>query len=49
MYIDSLTIAGLIVFAIALGVFIHACLMHDCGTGYRDYRDADNGEHHYKL
>lgn len=31
MYIDSLTITALVVFVIALGLFIRFCLMSECG------------------
>lgn len=48
MYIDSLTIAALVVIAVALGLFIGVCFVHNCGSGFRDYRDADTGQRHYK-
>jgi hypothetical protein len=49
MCIDSLTITAIVVFVVALALFISNCLMKDCGSGYRDIADSDNGEHHYKV
>jgi len=49
MYIDSLTVAGIIVVAIALGLFIRNCLLKDCGSGCEKIADCDTGTRHYKL
>ncbi len=49
MYIDSLTITGMVVFVIALAMFIRNCVMKDCGSGCRDIENCDDGERHYKV
>lgn len=49
MYIDGLTIAAIVVFVVALAMFIRNCLMKDCGSGCPDIADCDNGERHYKV
>lgn len=49
MYIDAFTIAAIVVFVIALAMFIKGCVMKDCGPGYRDINDFDNDERHYKI
>ena len=49
MYIDSLTITGIIVVTIALGLFIRHCLVKDCGSGCEKIEDCDKGTLHYKL
>jgi hypothetical protein len=46
MYIDGLTIAAMVVVAVALGMFIRGCIVHYCGPGYRDSEAADSGERH---
>ncbi len=40
MFIDNLTLASLVVFAVALGSFIKVCLMNSCMTG-RNTNDND--------
>ena len=40
MYIDSLTITGMVVFVIALAMFIRNCVMKDCGSGCRDIENC---------
>jgi len=49
MYIDALTIAAIVVFVVAVAMFIKGCVLKQCGSGYRDIADSDNGEHHYKV
>ena len=43
MYIDSLTITGLIVFVIAMALFIRFCMMSVCGLQATDTH-RDGGE-----
>jgi hypothetical protein len=43
MYIDSLTITALVVFVIALALFIRFCMMSDCGVQSPDPQ-RDSGE-----
>lgn len=49
MYIDGLTITAIIVFVIALVMFVKGCILHECGSAYENIRDLDDGPGHYKT
>jgi len=49
MYIDSLTIAAIVVVVVAVAMFIRTCVMKNCGSGCNDITDCGEDEHHYKV
>ncbi len=43
MYFDNLTLASLVVFAAALGIFVYACLYRNCISGKDGQNDRNSG------
>jgi hypothetical protein len=49
MYIDGLTIAAIIVFVIALVMFVKGCILHECGSAYETISDLEDRTGHTKA